>query len=325
MKNRSFLGGNYQILIKRLFSSYQYIVMKKAITRNIIQQIIYNRVLKVISPLILVTSEFSSYLIHLMDQFVMKTCQKKFTNYIENLNRIEILQPFGLGFIANDYHHLPGCTFFHTSFKLEHRHLDVINKPNLQIQHDQRFRNMPKMVKENFVEQNFSVNRTMPLKVEEPESVDEDEPEELTPSARRNLNLENLEAIKGKSIVKVDDIKQKGNSEQEFIQLSLEKSKGASSKEVSRNLSENVSKVTMVGKKKGSMTSSMQNHYLDNFEPSNEATQNSRDAEQSESRHPQQDLIQYMKEQYRRNQIQSNLKRVKLGKFVNYVTERKYV
>jgi hypothetical protein len=65
-----------------------------------------------------------------------------------------------------------------------------------------------------------------PMKPEDLDSVEKSV--KLTPSVRRNMNLETMEA--GKDIVKVDDVKQ-DEGEQEFIQLSIEKSRESPKKE----------------------------------------------------------------------------------------------
>ena len=221
IKIRSYLGGNYQLLIKRLFSSYQYAVMKKTVTKNVIQQIISDNVIKVICPLVLMTPEFTGFLLHLMEQFYMRPCAEKLIDEVNACNRQEILREYGLGVLGQRQFSLPGFTIFQTSSKINNRNLQEIILPRMSRNGEPSF-DQPVYIKKNLDANYFYMMKHQLFKVETLKKEAAPGSRKLTPSARRNMNLETMEANGDKAIVKVDDIK--GEADQEYIQLSLDKS-----------------------------------------------------------------------------------------------------
>jgi hypothetical protein len=120
---------------------------------------------------------------------------------------------------------LPGYTLFQTNSKRDLQNSDKILKHQFQTHRDKGYRQKP-LLRQREREERFMKKKHAPMKFEDLDSVEKSV--KLTPSARRNMNLETMEA--GKDIVKVDDVKQ-DEGEQEFIQLSIEKSKESPKKE----------------------------------------------------------------------------------------------
>jgi hypothetical protein len=176
----------------------------------------------------------------------MNKSMKFLNKEIQKINRQEILEEYGLNMIGGPLFSLRGYTMFQTNSKRDHQNADEILRHQFMGNREKVYR--PKQPSRQWDDRFMKLKKNMPLKIEELDSVDKSE--NLTPSARRNMNLETMEAGGGKDIVKVDDIKQE-ESEQEFIQLSIEKSNTVIS-EKNEQRSKKWSTANFVGRKRNS-------------------------------------------------------------------------